>query len=140
MNRRPGSSPPTIEQVQRSKPCRPSGPREEHVDDAERLLQRLRQVGAVGITTGELIREGCCGLRPPNRIGDLRRVGHLIETVREGNGVFRFILVRENPNPEPKRKRKRPSSSRTQVRESDYMRPLREERAKAMPLFAGVRK
>lgn len=73
----------------------------EHADDAQRLLERLREVGDEGITTGELIREGCCGLRPPNRVMDLRRAGHVIETIREGGGVFRYRLVRENSDPSP---------------------------------------
>lgn len=84
---------------------------QEHADDAQRLLERLREVGPAGITTGELIREGRYGLRPPNRIGDLRRQGNEIKTVREGNGVFRFVLIRENPNPQ--RSRKRSESSDT---------------------------
>ena len=53
----------------------------QHTDDAQRLLQRLHEAGSAGITTGELIREGRYGLRPPNRILDLRRQGHNIKTV-----------------------------------------------------------
>jgi hypothetical protein len=84
--------------------------RREHADDAQRLLERLREVGTGGITSGELIREGRYGLRPPNRIGDLRRQGHQIQTIREENGIFRFVLVRENPNPQARRKQSKPSN------------------------------
>jgi hypothetical protein len=98
----------SVEQIEQAKPYRTDGRREkEHADDAQRLLRRLRDRGAEGITTGELIREGCCGLRPPNRIGDLRDAGHLIETRREGHGVFRFVLIRECANPTPKRQPKK---------------------------------
>jgi hypothetical protein len=87
---------------------RPDDRREEHVDDALRLLERLREVGPAGITTGELIREGRYGLRPPNRVKDLRDGGHDIETRRESHGVARFVLLRENPNAQLKRKRGSP--------------------------------
>lgn len=100
-------SAPTQEQIEQGKPYKPNGPREEHADDAQRLLKRLRQVAAAGITTGELIRENCCGLRPPNRVKDLRDAGHVIETRREGQGVFRFVLIRECANPTPKRQPKK---------------------------------
>jgi len=75
------------------------GRRAEHEDGAQRLLGRLREAGAGGVTTAELIRERHYGLRPPNRILDLRRAGHSIETRREPHGVFRFILIREAENP-----------------------------------------
>jgi hypothetical protein len=40
---------------------RPDDRRRAHVDEAQRLLERLREVGPAGITTGELIREGRYG-------------------------------------------------------------------------------
>jgi hypothetical protein len=130
----------TMREIERSQPYRPDGSREEHADDAQRLLKRLREVGAAGITTGELIREGCCGLRPPNRAGDLRRQGHLIETIREGNGVFRYRLIRENPNPQPLRRGKKaqqkplPDSSDWFVRSTGIQRPSADASAD-LPLF-----
>jgi hypothetical protein len=90
---------PTLQQINESRPYRPAGPREVHADDAQRLLARLRAAGSAGVTTGELIREGCCGLRPPNRCLDLRKAGHLLRTIRESHGVFRYVLVWENPSP-----------------------------------------
>lgn len=85
--------------------------RAEHADDAQKLLERLREVGAAGITTGELIHEGQYGLRPPNRVKDLRDAGHDIETRREPHGVFRFVLLRENPDAQRRRKRGKRSGS-----------------------------
>lgn len=96
-------------QMEQARSPRPDDRREEHVDDAQRLLERLREVGPAGITTGELIREGRYGLRPPNRVKDLRDAGHDIETRREPHGVFRFVLLRENANAQLKRKRGKPS-------------------------------
>jgi len=137
----------SLEQAERSIPHHPNGPREQHADDAQRLLERLREVGSRGITTGELIRDGCCGLRPPNRAGDLRRQGHLIETIREGRGVFRYRLIRENPDPQPFRKRGKraeqsrlPESSDWFERQTGKPRPGsdRPKPSDAGPLFVAV--
>lgn len=117
-----------MEQARQFKPC---GPREEHADDAQCLLERLREVGAKGITTGELIREGCCVLRPPNRAGDLRKKGHLIRTIPEGRGVFRYVLVRENPNPTPRRSQRKHAKQTTLTGSGWFA----ERRPTGLPLF-----
>jgi hypothetical protein len=135
----------SVEQIEQAKPYRPDGPREKHADDAQRLLQRLRERGAEGITTGELIREGCCGLRPPNRIGDLRDAGHLIETRREGHGVFRFVLIRECVNPTERRHPRKKAVQKPlhgdwiadRVRTDGKGRPI-QEKPEDCPLFAGA--
>jgi hypothetical protein len=125
--------------------------REEHADDAQRLLDRLREVGEAGITTGELIREGSFGLRPPNRVGDLRRQGHLIETIREGNGVFRFRLIREAENPIEQRPAKKKATQNRFSDSADWYEkqtgrsrprsstPARANDAETLPLFEAHR-
>jgi hypothetical protein len=84
------------------------------------LLKRLREVGAAGITTGELIREGRYGLRPPNRIGNLRDQGHVIETIPEGNRVFRYRLIRENPDPQQLHRRGKKAEQTTLSSSRDW--------------------
>jgi hypothetical protein len=126
----------SVEQIEQAKPYRPDGPREKYTDDAQRLLQRLRERGAEGITTGELIREGCYGLRPPNRAKDLRDAGHLIETRREGHGVFRFVLIRECANPTPKRQPKKAKQTSLPQSEDWFTRSTGQPRpASAQPDF-----
>jgi hypothetical protein len=120
----------TLEMLRQRKPHLADGPRVEHEDDAEKLLRRLRERGPEGITTGELIREGCFGIRPPNRVGDLRNAGHLIETRREGRGVFRFILIRECANPTSKHQAKKRTKQL-----GDF---VAKERATGLPLFDSV--
>jgi len=110
----------TLQEIRRAQPYRPDGPRAEHEDHTQRLLQRLREVGAAGITTGELIREGCCGLRPPNRAKNLRDAGHLIETRAEGKGVFRYVLIRENLNPQPRRRHSKKAEQATLSSAGDW--------------------
>ena len=123
----------TFEQLARARPYRPSGERPQHSDDAQRLLQRLRERGAEGITTGELIREGCCGLRPPNRVLDLRKkFGHLIETVREANGVFRYRLIRENLSPNERSGRDKCAKQSKLPTPGDW---FSEPRRTGLPLF-----
>lgn len=111
---------PALKEVERARPHKPDGPREERTDDAQRLLECLREVGAAGITTGELIRDGRFGLRPPNRVMDLRKAGHLIETIREGNGAFRYRLIRENPDPQPPRSRSKTTEQTTLSSSGDW--------------------
>jgi hypothetical protein len=89
----------TLEQLEKCQPLKPGGPRKQHENHAKRLLDRLRVAGAAGVTTGELIREGRYGLRPPNRIGTLRALGHEIETIPEANGVCRYRLIHEAEHP-----------------------------------------
>src|SRR5262249_5616844 len=97
-----------------------------------------------GITTAQLIAEGCCGLRPPNRVGTLRKRGHLIETIREGGGVFRYRLIFENPNPSNEPARPKPSKQKRLTDDSDWFarehgpRPSSGTHS-ALPLFGGRR-
>jgi hypothetical protein len=127
----------SIEQIEQAKPHRPDGPRAEYADDTQRLLKRLREVAAAGITTGELIREGCCGLRPPNRVKDLRDAGHLIETRREAHGVFRFVLIRECANPTPKRQPKKAKQAPLPQSEDWFTRSTGQPRPSSPQLGVG---
>jgi hypothetical protein len=134
----------TFRELGRAKPCRQDGRRAEHAADAQRLLRRLREAGASGVTTAELIAEKSFGLRPPNRIGDLRRAGHLIETRRERHGVFRFVLIRESENPiEQRPAKKKPRQTRFSDSADWYERATGKPRpsgeASGLPLFSGVR-
>ena len=134
----------TLRQIERSQPCRSEGPRDERAADTQRLLWRLREAGASGVTTAELIAEKSFGLRPPNRIGDLRRAGHLIETRREPHGVFRFMLIRQAENPIEKRPAKRKATQSRFTNSPDWYeramgKPRPSGEASGLPLFSGVR-
>jgi len=121
---------PTFQQIDQSRPCRPAGERAEHADDTQRLLARPRAAGPAGVTTGELIREGCCGLRPPNRCLDLRKAGHLLRTIREGHGVFRYVLVWENPSPIPRGRAKKAKQAPLPQSEDWFINSTGQPRAK----------
>lgn len=73
--------------------------RKEHASDALRLLERLRQANKNGElpSTAQLQREGVFGLRPVNRVGDLRKGKNLrtyydIEKIKCPHGVYRWKL------------------------------------------------
>jgi len=133
------------DELEQGRPYTSNGERPEHADHTQRLLEILRDRAGAGITTGELIRKGDCGLRPPNRVKNLRDAGHLIETRREGRGVFRFILIRECANPTERRHSKKKAVQ--QPLRSDWItkrattdergRPIQEKREDC-PLFAEV--
>jgi hypothetical protein len=74
--------------------------RHEHASDAMRLLDRLREAAkrCECPSTRDLQQEGRYGLRPVNRIGDLRRLGHDVERIRCGRSVFCWKL-HEPPRP-----------------------------------------
>ena len=86
---------------------------EEHESDAMRLLARLREIPQSAPddswpSTAELQREGIFGLRPVNRLIDLRRgkYGHKydIEKINCGHGTFRWRLHEPNRPGYPKDK------------------------------------
>lgn len=58
----------------------------------ERVLEQLRQGGMWGVSNIAL-NKTC--FRYAARIKNLRDDGHIIQTVKERNGVFRFVLVKE---------------------------------------------
>ena len=58
----------------------------------DRILALLRQQGPAGVTNLEL--NSLC-LRYGARIFELRRMGFQIETRREDESIFRFLLVAE---------------------------------------------
>jgi hypothetical protein len=72
---------------------------QEHFADAVLLLERLRRASREGIypSTAELQAEGKFGLRPVNRLVDLRggkynRTRYDIERLNCGHGIFRWRL------------------------------------------------
>jgi hypothetical protein len=91
-----------IENLAQAKPYKPKSSAEDFEADKLAVLEALREAGARGVSTLEFIQRGIGGLRPPNRICDLRRDGHVIQTKHEGRRQFRFVLLRENPSPTPK--------------------------------------
>lgn len=63
-----------------------------------RILGLLRERGPVGATNRELKE---IGFRYGGRLHELRREGFSIETIREGEGLFRFVLLAEPNHPKP---------------------------------------
>lgn len=61
-----------------------------------KILAVLRQAGSRGVLNVELYK--IC-LRPPSRLCELRQQGFRIETRREGESIFRFILHAEPAAP-----------------------------------------
>lgn len=59
-------------------------------NNREKVLERLKQRGHVGVTNEELITIG--GFRYGARIFELRKEGWEIETSAGEGGLFRFIL------------------------------------------------
>jgi hypothetical protein len=129
--------------------------RTEHDSDALRLLDRFMRIpqmtpGSGWPSTAELQAERVYGLRPVNRIGDLKKGkynGHCydFEMISCGRGENRWRLHWPNRPGYPKHKNQvvlpltnsgappadRPATSI----ESPYMVRLKKEQAAAMPLF-----
>jgi hypothetical protein len=83
----------------------------EHSADAILLLERLRQANREGVypSTAELQAEGKYGLRPVNRLVELRHgkyngTRYDIERLNRGRGVFRWRLHEPNRPGYPKDK------------------------------------
>jgi hypothetical protein len=92
-------------QVEQGRSPRPDDRPREHANDALGLLERMRLASKNGElpSTAQLQREGAFGLRPVNRIGDLRKGKNLptyydIEKIKCGRGVYRWKL-HEPPRP-----------------------------------------
>ena len=60
----------------------------------DRILGLLRECGPAGATNRELNE---IGFRYGARLWELRKQGFSIQTIREGEGLFRFVLLAE-PN------------------------------------------
>jgi len=86
----------TLEQLAQAEPHTPTCQASDFSADKLRVLEALEQVGAAGLTTRELMERGG-GMRPPNRIGELRKDGHAIKTISEGRRVYRYILCKFLP-------------------------------------------
>jgi hypothetical protein len=77
---------------------RPGPPITAAGNQRERILVALQAAGTRGVLNTELYK--IC-LRPPSRICELRKMGYEIQTRREGESVFRFILRREPDHVRP---------------------------------------
>ena len=64
------------------------------ISSRDRVLQALQVAGSLGATNSELVT--IC-FRYGARIFELRNLGHWIDTIPVGNGVFRFVLVPDKP-------------------------------------------
>jgi hypothetical protein len=82
------------------RPGRPprSGPTSRSPNQREKIVNLLRERGPTGASNREL--NSLC-FRYGARIWELRRAGYDVVTIRDGNGLFRFVL-RRGPI-EPKR-------------------------------------
>lgn len=120
-----------VEKMASCRPLKPATKAEDFEVDKLAVLEALRQAGPRGVSTLEFLRRGIGGMRPPNRVHDLRREGHLGQTVREGRQC-RFVLVHENPSPAT-----RPASGAPaqQIPLSPYMEQIHQERLRITPLF-----
>lgn len=78
--------------------ARPVELRKKRRNHRERILTLLREHGTAGVRNLELYSICLC---PPSRICELRKMGYRIETRREGEGVFRYILRGEPNEPKP---------------------------------------
>jgi hypothetical protein len=122
--------------------------REEHASDALLLLQKLRQAARDGVypSTADLQAEGTYGLRPVNRLVDLRhgkynRTRYDIERMDCGHGVFRWRLHEPNRPGYPKDKRQSvlplSSSGDWHERQMGHRRPVEQQQADDLRLFGG---
>ncbi|HXJ04076.1 MAG TPA: hypothetical protein VNH65_03205 [Candidatus Acidoferrum sp.] len=111
-------SPPTLAEVAQARPPRGSGAPSRTRSHFERILALLIERGPSGVLSSELYDQPhLFGRSPRNRISELRKDGHLIQTVPAGASVVRYVLTHENPSPTP-----RPSPPRSWsdvVRERD---------------------
>ena len=126
--------PPKLNTIEQARPLKPDSHAEDFEADKLAVLDALRRAGPHGMSTMEFLRRGIGGVRPPNRVCDLRKDGHLIQTVRESGRQCRFVLLHENPRPIPRPGPRKPIE---QIPISDFMRRRREEDERATPLFAG---
>lgn len=91
----------TLKQLEQAGPHEPACHANDFSADKLRVLEALEQAGAAGLTTRDLMERGG-GMRPPNRIHDLREEGIAIKTVFEGRGVYRYILCKFLPEEKAK--------------------------------------
>src|SRR5712692_582689 len=90
----------TLEKVAESRPPRGNGPPSRTRSHYERILALLRERGPNGVLSSELYDQPhLFGRSPRNRVSELRKDGHLIQTIPAGASVIRYVLTHENPSP-----------------------------------------
>jgi len=90
----------TLEQVAESRPPCGSGAPARTKSHYSRILALLRERGPAGALSSELYeRPELYGRSPRNRVSELRKHGHLIQTVPAGASIVRYVLTHENPSP-----------------------------------------
>jgi Helix-turn-helix domain len=86
-----------LEEMAKARPPRGSGAPLRTRSHYERILALLRERGTTGVLSTELYdAPRLFGRSPRNRISDLRKHGHLIETKPAGPSSVRYVLLREN--------------------------------------------
>ncbi len=125
----------TLEQLREAEPHKPASGASDFAADKLCVLEALEQAGASGLTTRELMDRGG-GMRPPNRIHDLREEGHAIKTIHEGRGVYRYVLCKFLSQDQEKATAPK-ELQRAPVKTDNRGRPLADD-LKSMPLFASV--
>lgn len=98
----------TIERIRQALPPRSTGAPEHTWSHYTRILALLRERGPVGVLSSELYdAPDLYGRSPRNRISEIRRDGHLVQTIPVGAAVVRYILTHENPSPTPRPARRK---------------------------------
>jgi hypothetical protein len=116
---------PSLGELAQTRPQRGTGPPKRCASHKSAILALLRERGPQGVLGSELYsRPNLYGRSPRNRVCELRKDGHLIEGKPHGASDWWYRLIRDSRGDKP------------QPTESDYMRRQREERDRAMPLFA----
>ncbi len=105
---------PALSEIAKCRPPRGSGAPSRTRSHYERILALLKERGPTGVLSSELYdAPQLYGRSPRNRISELRKDGHLIETVPAWASVVRYVLVGENPAPAPARTTSRPTTPGT---------------------------
>jgi hypothetical protein len=124
-----------LEQLEEARPYKPACHASDFAADKLRVLEALEQAGAAGLTTRELMDRGG-GMRPPNRIHDLRDEGYAIKTIPEGRNVYRYVLCKfltEERNKATAWEKLQRAPAKT----DNFGRPVTDD-LKNMPLFHAV--
>jgi hypothetical protein len=133
------TSRPTLAEVADSRPPRGSGAPSRTRSHYDRILALLRERGSAGVLSSELYdAPHLFGRSPRNRISELRKDGHLIQTIPAGASIVRYTLIHENPSPTPRSAQSRRPEQADLADSSDwYERETGHKRQAAMPSDLG---
>ena len=89
-----------MSEVEQARPHHGQGAPSRNRSHYDRILTLLRERGPAGVLSSELYDAPYLyGRSPRNRISELRKDGHLIQTVPAGASVVRYVLTHENLSP-----------------------------------------